>query len=130
MALGSFCLYGVGLCHCVIVPTKTHTRENCVLKKTVWLWAGGQVPAIPKENNQYKTKLRLRSCVKLEGGWLSWARQLLMVSVDVKQHGTELKLNCVKVDLAVPNSPYGLGGRKATWNSNNSTESQAELCES
>ena len=45
-----------------------------------------------------------------------------MVSVDVKQHGTELKPSCVKVEVAVPNNPYGLGGRKATWNSNNSTE--------
>ena len=34
---------------------------------------------------------------------------------------TELKLNCVKVEVAVPNSPYGLGDVKATWNSNNST---------
>ena len=36
----------------------------------------------------------------------------------------------MKVEVAVPNSPYGLGGRKSDMELNNSTESPAELCES
>ena len=42
----------------------------------------------------------------------------LMVSVDVKHHVyllTELR-RCVKVEMAVPNCPYGLYRRKATLN--------------
>ena len=42
-----------------------------------------------------------------------------MVSVDVKHHvyvwSSELR-SCVKVEVAVPNKPYGFWGRKATLN--------------
>ena len=52
------------------------------------------------------------------GGWTSWAPvpNKPTVSADVKQHsemGSELRSR-VKVEVAVPNSTYGLYGRKAT----------------
>ena len=61
------------------------------------------------------------SCVKVEEAVLgSPSLTVLMVCVDVKQHGTNTN-SCVKVEEAVLGSPsltvpYGLCGRKATWN--------------
>ena len=56
----------------------------------------------------------------------------LMVSVDVKQHVyqsvSELR-SCVKVEVAVPNRPDGLCGRKATLNTQYGQSSGA-VCKS
>ena len=59
----------------------------------------------------------------------SLSLMVLMASVDVKQHWTELKDRCNRAQelcesraghpgVPVPNSPYGLCGRKATLNWN------------
>ena len=69
-------------------------------------------------------RLELRSCVKVEVTVLGSPSLIIRtVSVDVKKifnlnWALEL-MSCVKVDVfPVPNSPYGLCGRKATLNLN------------
>ena len=50
---------------------------------------------------------------------------VLMVSLDIKQRQRTALRSCDKVEVAVPDSPYGLFGHKAT-----SKNIAQELCES
>ena len=90
-------------------------------------------PGLPVPNNPYGLCGRkatfslelqiLRSCVKVEVTVLgSPSLIILMVSVDVKQHSTwnsDTQELCEsrgdRPGLPVPNNPYGLCGRKATF---------------
>ena len=104
-----------GLCGRKATPNSLRAQELCK--------SHGGRPGIPVPNSAYglcgcKATLN-RSSVRVEVDVLgSLSLILLMVSVDVKQHWTgAVWMSRWRPGLPVPNSPYGLCGRKATLNS-------------
>ena len=98
--------------HCVACP---HTGSTYTGSAATKLWA--QELCKSRGGHTGFPQSSLRSCVKVEVAVLGSPSVISpVVSVDIKQHW---------IGLPVPNSPYGLCGRKAALNSLNNNWSQS-----
>ena len=112
--------------HLILVTQLNLSLKKCPKVKNCLTRRVAHVYRKIKERFHKSCQLELRSCVKVEVAILgSLSLTVLMVSVDIKQHWTKCRdfraqeLCESRGDhpgLPVPNSPYGLCGRKATLN--------------
>ena len=110
----------------IVLMVSLDVNQHNICQAQVLCESRGGRPGLPVPNSPYglfgrkSTFVKLRCCVKVEVDVLgSPSLIVLMVSLDVNQHNIcQAQVLCEsrggRPGLPVPNSPYGLFGRKST----------------